>query len=887
MTYDLAFGEHGTLPNCLRVLIVEDSVDDAALLVRELGRGGYQVTFEQVETPEGLHTALATQSWDLMITDYTMPRFSGLGALKLLKQTGIDIPFIMVSGSIGEETAVEVMKAGAHDYLMKDNLRRLVPSVDREMREAKLRRRRRLIEEENQRNSQRIRALHEIELAVTSTLDLHAILNILLEKIDCLLPGSAVTVRLIDKKTGELVPVASRNIDEKPWRENGRKRPERLSKIILESSIPLTVANLQTDPRSQHSAFAARERLISYLGIPLIAKNETLGMIAFYFRELHRFNDDEIEFLTTLASQAAVAIWKAELYEESQRHLDRIRALHEIDVAITSSLDLRNRLTVLLEKIEIFVPIAAASSVRLFNPETRNLESLACRGLDEEKWRSLAGTTLRGRAKQVVTTKAPVIIRDIGNDERTYNAEIFRGLISYLGVPLMAHGQVLGVLTLYTAKEHEFTEEEIEFFTTLAGQAAIAIDNAELYEQTKRQANQLKERERVQRILKELSQDITAMEVDKLLEKLTATIRELFKADIADVRFLGNERWEQILVCTAEKTEWLPEGVEFGEGANLWVVKQRRSIAIRDYSQPGEFKPGRVSRRFAIRGFLAAPLIGRQGEVLGVVRALTKEARDFTSQEIDLFEQMANGAAIAIENSRLYGELQISNKVKSEFLGVMSHELRTPLNVITGYSNLLKQNLAAHGDVDGQSALRKIESQAEILLRMITTIMEATMIESGRSTFTKQRLDICTLVDQLKYENDLLKDNEVTLAWHITESLPVLHTDGQKLQSILQHLIDNAIKFTERGTVTISVRTTERHIEFCVTDTGVGIPAENLRSIFEIFKQGDSSDTRSFEGVGLGLYIANKYAELLGSSINVKSKVGEGSTFTLAVPLTV
>jgi CheY-like chemotaxis protein len=114
MTYDLAFGEHDTLSNCLRVLIVEDSVDDAALLVRELGRGGYQVTFERVETPEGLHSALATQSWDLMITDYTMPRFSGLGALKMLKQTGIDIPFVMVSGSIGEETAVEVIALVGH-----------------------------------------------------------------------------------------------------------------------------------------------------------------------------------------------------------------------------------------------------------------------------------------------------------------------------------------------------------------------------------------------------------------------------------------------------------------------------------------------------------------------------------------------------------------------------------------------------------------------------------------------------------------------------------------------------------------------------------------------------------------------------------------------------
>jgi len=717
MTYDLAFDEQDTLLNHARVLMVEDSADDAALLIRELRRGGYRITFERVETADDLRSALATKPWDLIISDYTMPRFSGLRALELLKQTGIDIPFIMVSGSIGEATAVEAMKAGAHDYLMKDNLRRLVPSVNRELREANLRRGRRRIEEENQRNWQRIRALHEIELAITSILDL------------------------------------------------------------------------------------------------------------------------------------------------------------------------RRRLNVLLEKIELFVSIAAASTVELFNPETGNLESLACRGIDEKKWRSQAGTTLRGRAEQVVKDKAPVLIRDIGEDGPTYNAEIFSGLVSYLGVPLLAHDEVLGVLTLYTAKVHEFTDEEIEFFTTLAGQAAIAIHDAELYEQTISQAKQLAERERIQRTLKELSQDITTMEVDRLFEKLTTIVRELFNVDVADVRFVGKDRWEKILVSSPEKTEWLPEGVEFGEGANVWVIKQRRSIAIRDYSQSSEFKRGRVAIRFGIRGFLAAPLIGRHGKVLGVVRALTKEARDFTRQEIELFEQMANGAAIAIENSRLYGELQISNKVKSEFLGVMSHELRTPLNVITGYANLLKEDSTARGDVDSELALKKIEFQSKALLGLINTIMEATKIESGSSIVNKQPLEICKLIDQLKDQTDLLKNSQSDLMWHVDENLPVLYSDGQKLQSILQHLIDNAIKFTAHGTVTVSVRTTERSVEFAVTDTGIGIPAENLPSIFDIFKQGDSSNTRPFEGAGLGLYIAKKYAELLGGAIKVKSKVGEGSTFTLVMPL--
>src|SRR6266403_1197778 len=207
----------------LRVLAVDDSEDDALLLICELRRGGHKLDFQRVDTPQAMSSALAKDAWDLVISDYTMPSFSGLEALELLQTTAIDIPFIMVSGSIGEETAVNVMKAGAHDYLMKDNLRRLIPSVERELREAEVRREHRRVEEDNRRNWRRIQALHDVDLAVTSTLNLQAVLDILLEKIEQLLPNSATTIKLLDRDTGELHPVACRNLSEKQWKTVGQK----------------------------------------------------------------------------------------------------------------------------------------------------------------------------------------------------------------------------------------------------------------------------------------------------------------------------------------------------------------------------------------------------------------------------------------------------------------------------------------------------------------------------------------------------------------------------------------------------------------------------------------------------------------------------------------
>jgi PAS domain S-box-containing protein len=142
-----------------RLLMVEDSEDDALLIVRELRRADYDVTFERVDTPESMAAALAHKSWDLILSDYTMPHFSGVAALELLQTSGLDIPFIIVSGSIGEDLAVDAMKAGAHDYMMKGNVHRLIPSIERELRDAEVRRERKRVAEALQESEARKRAI--------------------------------------------------------------------------------------------------------------------------------------------------------------------------------------------------------------------------------------------------------------------------------------------------------------------------------------------------------------------------------------------------------------------------------------------------------------------------------------------------------------------------------------------------------------------------------------------------------------------------------------------------------------------------------------------------------------------------------------------------------
>jgi signal transduction histidine kinase len=339
---------------------------------------------------------------------------------------------------------------------------------------------------------------------------------------------------------------------------------------------------------------------------------------------------------------------------------------------------------------------------------------------------------------------------------------------------------------------------------------------------------------------------------------------------------------------------------------------------IEDYLERKEFTHGRVGRMFAARGFIAAPLMSKNGEVIGVIRALCRAPRKFTVQELDLFEQLANGAAIAVENSQLYSNLQISNKTKSEFLGVMSHELRTPLNVIMGYANLAKDDPVSAANEPHRHQLETIENHAKHLLQMINSIIEATQIESGAISVTKDRVNGGALFQELQAAYDC-PQKDLELIWQLSDILPQLTTDYEKLLQVMKNLIDNAIKFTDSGTITLTVRVADdpdlpaearrlpidnatapeiqpeigkpneptrhkRFIEFTVQDTGIGIAEEDLVSIFDLFKQVDGSTVRSYEGVGLGLYFAKKYSELLHAEIAVDSQFRKGSTFTVRIP---
>ncbi|HMF52011.1 MAG TPA: MFS domain-containing histidine kinase [Candidatus Saccharimonadales bacterium] len=392
---------------------------------------------------------------------------------------------------------------------------------------------------------------------------------------------------------------------------------------------------------------------------------------------------------------------------------ERIQALREIEMAITSSLDLRAVLDVLLEKINVFLPYAVVT-VTLVNKKTGELEPMACRNLDETEWKEVIARRIR-LDKISERDHAAVIILNAQTDPRSQQSEFLRknGLVSYLRVPLAAKNQVSGFLTLFTREEHVFDAEEVEFLTTFASQAAIAIDHSQLYE-----------------------------------------------------------------------------------------------------------------------------------------------------------------------------EMSRSNKIKDEFLNVMSHELRTPINVVIGYAQLLNDGTLGVTNSQQAAAIDTIAARSKDLLNMINSLLYATSLEGNGASLDAAEVSLKDLVLELETDYQSQSTKDLSLIWNYAAELPNIETDGAKLKWILQSIINNAIKFTEKGAVTTSVRyfPNDKKVQFAVADTGIGISPEETPHIFERFHQVDSSQSRSFEGVGLGLYIVTELTALLGGKIAVESELEKGSTFTLTIP---
>jgi PAS domain S-box-containing protein len=431
----------------LRVLIVEDLEDDALLMVRELTRNGYRIDFLRVDTSDSMTAALRSRPWDIVLSDHSMPRFNAPAALSVLKQHGLDLPFIIVSGSIGEDQAVAVMKAGASDYLRKDNLVRLTPVVEREIRESKIRKARVAAEEALRQSEALYRTL------VNTSPD-------------------AIIVTDLDTRIRMVNPRAARIMG---WEESEDRRGQRWLDAFPLPQAPLirqSVSVVRNNGRveipeleiSRRNGSAVQAELSGAL---LLGGDGRPDAILFVLHDITARKNAE---------------------EQIRRQLDRLAALRTIDAAITASLDLRVTLMVILDAITSQLG-ADAADFFLLHPHSQTLYYAAGRGFRSANQKDVYLQLGRGYAGRAALERRILSIPKLaeGNVDPS-RSSIFQseGFISYFGAPLLSKGQVKGVLEVFHRTPMEPDPEWLTYLETIAEQAAIAIDNAALFEDLQR-----------------------------------------------------------------------------------------------------------------------------------------------------------------------------------------------------------------------------------------------------------------------------------------------------------------------------------------------------------------------------------------------------------------
>ncbi len=289
--------------------------------------------------------------------------------------------------------------------------------------------------------------------------------------------------------------------------------------------------------------------------------------------------------------------------------------------------------------------------------------------------------------------------------------------------------------------------------------------------------------------------------------------------------------------------------------------------------------------------------------VWGHLCFFSTKIREFGAEELEFLGSLAAQVAVAIHNAELYAgtvalaeDLRRSNKVKDDFLSIMSHELRTPLNIVMNCAEIIRTGVVGEINKEQADILDRLMTQAKNQLTLVNGILHATRMETEQLTASPEELDLKAFLQNLKSDYDISYTN-VNIQWHwnIASNLTVAILDRDKLRQILENLINNAIKFTDAGSITVSARLIPDGrlaqaaihgpcLEFQVTDTGVGMPSDSLALIFEKFCQLDGTSTRLHGGVGIGLYLVKRFATALGGDVTVKSQLGAGSTFTVTLP---
>ena len=634
------------------------------------------------------------------------------------------------------------------------------------------------------------------------------------------------------------------------------------------------------------------------LGIPLLREDQAIGCLLLRRNVVQPFAEKQIVLLQTFADQAVIAMENARLFEEVQARTRDLTEALEYQTAASDVLNVISRskfdLQPVLDSIvETAARLCAADMASIRGREGEVYVHLASYGIQPGYADLSVSSGRQSLAGRVLLEGKPVQILDVLDDPEYALLDQQRrgGYRTVLGIPLLREGEQIGVIILMRRTVKRFSEKQIELVESFADQAVIAIENTRLFEEVQAR-----------------NRDLTALgEVGRAVSS-TLDLRVVLKTIVERAVHLSDTDAGSMFYYRAEfdrfelgETTGLDEeiiarfrklDIPAREGGLGEAIAKRQPLEIPDLSQrPRELLRDAVLQA-GFRASLIVPLLGAEGPV-GALVLRRRQPGEFSASVVSLMQAFADQSAIALENARLFEEiaqksreLEIASQHKSQFVANMSHELRTPLAAILGYAELMQEGFYEPLGQKSMDALTRIRSNGKHLLGLINTVLDIAKIESGQFSLNLGEYAIETVVETVRAATELLAETKKLSLWaNVAKKLPVGLGDEQRLTQVLLNLVGNAIKFTDTGEVRITATAANSHFTVSVTDTGPGIPQDQLTCVFDQFHQVDNSNTKAKGGTGLGLAIAKQIVEMHGGRIWVESTVGKGATFRMELPV--
>jgi GAF domain-containing protein len=649
------------------------------------------------------------------------------------------------------------------------------------------------------------------------------------------------------------------------------------------------------------------------LGVPLLREGIPVGVIVLQRSTVRPFTDKQIELVETFADQAVIAIENVRLFDEVQARTRELSESLEQQTATAEVLKVISRSKFELQPVlDTLVQSAArlceAEQNVIFLREGDVYRIAARHGMPPElevyaKQHPISPgrETLTGR---VALESRVVHIPDVLADpEYAYGAQSLGGYRAMLGVPLLREGTCIGVMTITRKTPQRFTTKQIELVTTFADQAVIAIENVRLFDEVQARTRELARSVAELRALGEVSRAVSStLKLEAVLETIVGCAVQLSASDSGIVyefdevaqtfHARGSHR------ITAEHLAIIrAEPIQSGEGAVGRAGAIREPVQVADVADERQFVAPQTRAllvREGLRSLLAIPLV-REQRVLGGLVILRRELGAFSSETVATLQTFAAQSVLAIQNARLFREIEdksrqlaLASEHKSQFVSSMSHELRTPLNAIIGLTEMMVKNAARFGTEKAQEPLQRVNRAGTHLLGLINQVLDLSKIEAGKLELNPQTVQLAPLLEEVVgTARQLAEQNKNRLVVDAEENLGTLTVDPMRLRQILLNLLSNACKFTKAGEVKLAARKVSNgstFVEFVVSDTGIGMTAEQQAKLFEEFAQADASTAQNFGGTGLGLAITRKLARMMGGDVTVTSEPGEGSVFTVRLP---